>query len=161
MSAIVLPTLYQTIELKVPLQWTRLPSLENLLASSSEGLKYTRCLKIVANQYRENDAYRNLDNVHETDDEDDVENEHESEDEEQSEAESESGDSEEDEDENSEGEEDDGPLFRLGDPDISASNALNAFIRVLIMKLPRQQLHKFWYTLSLTAYRKIVHGSDF
>ena len=147
MSAIVLPTLYQTIELKVPLRWTRLPSLENLLASSSEGFKYTRCLRIVANQYRKNDAYRNLDRVHETDDEDVVEDEHESEDEEESEAESESRVLGEDEDESSKGEEDDSRLFRLCDSDTSASNALNAFIRVLIMKLPRQQLHAFWYTL--------------
>ena len=159
MSAIVLPTLYQTIELKVPLQWTRLPSLENLLASSSEGLKYTRCLSIVANQYRDNDAYRNLESVHETDDED-VENEHESEDEEGSEADLESDDSEEDEDEGSEGEEGDG-LFRLCDPDTSASNALNAFIRVLIIKLPRQQLHAFWYILSLMARSNLLHDSDF
>lgn len=122
--------------------------MENLLASSSEGLQYTKCLKIVANQYRENDAYRNLDSVHETDDEDVVDNEHESEDEEEAEAESASDDSEKDEDEDSEGGEDGGPLFKFCDPDASASNALNAFIRVLIMKLPRQQLHTFWYTLS-------------
>ena len=116
--------------------------MENLLASSSEGLKYSKCLKIVAKQYRENDAYRNLDTVHETDDEDV------SEDEEEAEAESASDNSERDEDEDSEGGEDGGPLFKFCDPDTSASNALNAFIRVLIMKLPRQQLHTFWYTLS-------------
>ena len=162
MSAIVLPTLYQTIELKVPLQWTRLPSLENLLASSSEGLKYTRCLKIVANQYRENDAYRNLDSVHETDDEDVVGNEHEPEVEETSEAQSESDDSEEGEDEDSEEEESDGPLFRFCEPDTSASNALNTFIRVLIIKLPRQQLHTFWYTITLPpmACSSLLHNSD-
>ena len=149
MSAIVLPALYQTIELKVPLKWTRLPSLENLLASSSEGLKYARCLKIVTNQYRKNDAYRNLDNVHETDDEDAVDSDHESNDEESSEAQSESDNSEVDEDEGSEREEDDGPFFRFYEPNTSASNALNAFIRVLIMRFPRQQLHTFWYTLFL------------
>ncbi|KAF6228965.1 hypothetical protein HO133_007077 [Letharia lupina] len=124
LSAVVLPTLYHTIELKIPQQWSRLPSLENLLASSSEGLKYTRSLRIVPRQYRQ----------------DVVENEHEFGDEEESVAETEVDDAEEEED----GEEDDG-LFRVYRPRTSASNALNAFIRVLIAKLPPQQLHTFWW----------------
>ena len=41
--------------------------------------------------------------------------------------------------------EDDG-IFRVYEPDDLASTTLNAFIRVLISKLPSQQLHTFWYT---------------
>ena len=139
MSAVVLPTLYHTIELKVPLQWSRLPSLEKLLASSSEGFKYTRCLRIVTTQYRrEDNTYPDLDGVPGTDDNDVVENEHESGDEE-------GVDNAEEEEE--EGEEND-ELFKVYHPHISASNALNAFIRVLVVKLPPQQLHSFWYISS-------------
>ena len=39
-------------------------------------------------------------------------------------------------------------LFGIYRPLDSASNALNALIRVLIEKLPPQQLHMFWYTSS-------------
>ncbi len=128
MSAVVLPRLYHTIELKVPLQWSRLPSLEKLLASSSEGLKYTRCLRIVTTQYcREDNTYPKLDEVPETDDE------------------HESGDEREvdDVEEEEEGDEDD-RLFRVYHPKTSTSNALNAFIRVLVERLAPQQLHTFW-----------------
>lgn len=134
MNALVLPILYHTVELKVPLQWSRLPSLENLLASSSEGFKYTRCLRIVTKQYcREDDTYCNLDKIPETDDE------HDFGDEDESEGEAESDDAEE------ESEEEDDGLYRAYGPHTSASKALNAFIRVLIVQLPLQQLHTFWY----------------
>ena len=42
------------------------------------------------------------------------------------------------------GEEDEG-LFRIYHPSASASKILNALIRVLISKLPSQQLHMFQY----------------
>lgn len=121
--------------MKVPLQWSQLPSLENLLASSSEGLKYTTCLKISTAQYRQEDnIYCNLD-------EDIGEHGQESGDEEEPVEHARPDDAEED----SEGEGDD-QLFRVSHPEIPASNALNAFIRVLIVKLRPQQLHTFWYT---------------
>ena len=41
------------------------------------------------------------------------------------------------------GDEDEG-LFRIYHPSASASKSLNAFIRVLLYKLPSQQLHMFW-----------------
>lgn len=141
MSAVVLPTLYHTIELKVPLRWSRLPSLENLLASSSEGFKYTKCLKIITKQYyREGNPYPKVEKIPETDEEGVVENWHESGDEAEEAADTESVNSDEDE-------EADGAnrLFRVYDPHPSASNALNAFIRVLVVKLQPQQLHTFWY----------------
>ena len=124
--------------MKVPLRWGRLPSLENLLASSSEGLKYTRCLRIVTKQYPSKDnKYLNLEKIPDADDDDDVVDiEHESEDE--GEAESDIAEIEEI------GEEDEG-LFRIYHPSASASKSLNAFIRVLISKLPSQQLHMFQY----------------
>ena len=123
--------------MKIPLRWSRLPSLEGLLASSSEGLKYTRCLRIVTKQYpQEDNSYFNLDRLPETDDEDVVDNENESADEEG--VELDDGEKEE------EGEEEDG-IFKVYHPHNSASNTLNAFIRVLISKLPLQQLHTFWY----------------
>ena len=120
--------------MKVPLRWRRLPSLENLLASSSEGLKYTRCLRIVTRQYPQKDNnYLNLDKVLETDQKNVVNNEHDFGYEEEVELDdTEIGD---------EGE-DDG-IFRVYEPDDLASNTLNAFIRVLISKLPSQQLHTF------------------
>ena len=135
MSATVLPTLYHTIELKVPLRWGRLPSLENLLASSSEGLKYTRCLRIVTKQYPpQNNKYLNLENIPDADDDDVVDIEHESGDE--MEAEPNIAEIEEI------GEDDEG-LFKIYHPSASASKSLNAFIRVLLYKLPSQQLHMF------------------
>ena len=42
-------------------------------------------------------------------------------------------------------EEGDDALFRVSHPQFPASNALNAFIRVLIVKLRPQQLHTFWF----------------
>ena len=137
MSAVVLPTLYHTIELKIPLRWSRLPSLENLLASWSEGLKYTRCLRIVTKQYpQQNNNYLNLDKVPENDDEGIVK------------ADTESGHEREaglnDAEMEGETSENQG-MFRIYRPRRSASNTLNAFIRVLISKLPSQQLRTFWY----------------
>lgn len=40
-------------------------------------------------------------------------------------------------------------IFRIFHPSNSASSALNVCIRLLILKLPLQQLHTFWYILSL------------
>lgn len=102
-------------------------------------------MRIVTKQYRQEDnAYPNLDNLPETDDEHDSENE------EEIEAGSEADDTEEEE----EGEEDD-RLFKIYHPQISASNALNALIRVLIVKLPPQQLHSFWYVSSPSQYADV------
>lgn len=137
MNAVVLPTLYHTIELKVPLRWSHLPSLESLLASSSEGLKYTRSLRIVTKQYPlEDDVYGNPDNVPANDDDDDDDEESEGEpiDEEDGVA-----DTEDEDDERDEG----NGQFKIFLPDKWASNALNAFIRVLIVRLPPHQLHTF------------------
>ncbi|KAL9075648.1 MAG: hypothetical protein Q9161_001399 [Pseudevernia consocians] len=135
LSAVVLPILYHTIELKIPLQWSRLPSLEKLLASSSEGLKHTRCLKIVTAQSRQGDnTYRDLDEILKTDDEEVIENEQEF------------GYEEEVFHVDEVGEEEPNRLFRAYYPKASASSALNAFIRVLAVKLPPQQLHTFCLT---------------
>ena len=162
LTTVVLPTLHHTIELKIPLRWSGLPSLENLLASSSEGFKYTRCLSIVTKHYGQKDnKYSSLDMEHETNEEDFVENEEESEDEGQaesddSEEEEEGGGEEEGEEEEEEEEEEDGGVFQLYHPADSASNTLNAFIRVLIVKFPQQQLHTFWYTASRTLCDSIL-----
>ena len=154
MSAIVLPRLYHTIELKIPLRWSRLPSLENLLASSSEGLKYTRCLRVVTKQYcREDNPYPHVDKITETDVEGVIQNEHESGDEEEALAEAELGNAEEEEQGNEHNR-----LFRISHPRTSASNSLNAFVRVLIVKFPPQQLHTLWY-ISLSYYYVIFYNS--
>lgn len=137
LNAVVLPTLYSTIELKVPLRWSQLPSLENLLASSSEGLKYTRCLRIVTKQYPpEGDVHGNLDNVPFNYDDDEDESEGEATDEEDVAA-----DVEDEEDEREEG----NGQFKIFLPNKWASNALNALIRVLIVRLSPHQLHTFWW----------------
>lgn len=82
---------------------------------------------------RGNNTYPDLDEILETDDEEVIENEYESGHEEKV-----------DDAEEKEGEEDDG-LFRVYHPNASVSNALNAFIRVLAVKLPPRQLHTFWH----------------
>ncbi|CAD6593210.1 MAG: hypothetical protein ASARMPREDX12_006936 [Alectoria sarmentosa] len=128
-SEVVLPALYHTVELKVPLKFDRLPSLENLLASSSGRFKYTRCLRIVTKQYPlEDDVYENGGNVPATDGE-------ESEDD-PTDEEGVVTDTEEEED-------DVDGVFKIYLPNKWASSALNALIRVLIARLSPQQLHSF------------------
>ena len=110
--------------------------MENLLASSSEGLKYTRCLRIVTKQCPSQDnKYLNLEKTTDVDDNDsgDVEHDSEAEGEAESDIAEIEGFGNEDEE-----------LSRIYRPSSSASKSLNAFIRVLISKLPSQQLHMFW-----------------
>lgn len=108
-NAIVLPKLYREVFIKVPQRWSRLPSLEGLLGSTGDGLKFTTDLFIGTQQ----DPLRN----------------------------------------DQQGSEDSRPheetltesklQFYL--PQSSASNALNTLIRLLIVKLPRDQLDCFRY----------------
>ncbi len=93
----------------------------------------------------EDNSYRNLDRVSDTDNVDVVENEPEPEDED-------GADSDDSEEDSEDGQEDDG-IFKIYQPKSSASNTLNAFIRVLIVKLPTQQLQTFWYASSLVRCR--------
>ena len=122
LNAVVLPTLYHTIELNVPLRWSRLPSLKNLLASLSEGFKYTKYLRIVTKLYPQKDNIcTSIYTVHETGDEDDLGNDREPGDEEDPVAGSEL-----DAAEREEIEEDDA-LFRVYNPGISASEAPSVY----------------------------------
>lgn len=119
LKAIALPQLYCTIELKVPLRWNRLASLEKLLATSPAGLRYTRGLHIVTQQAPiKDDRYGSRDNMRLTYIEG-VEEESELYD------------------------EDD--VFKLYHPGRWASNDLNALVRLLIFKLSRHQLCNFRY----------------
>ncbi len=100
---------------------------------------------------QEDQNYCNLDRVFDTDNVDVVENEPEPEDE----GEADPDDAEEaSEDESEEEQEDDG-IFKHYQPKSSASNTLNAFIRVLIGKLAPQQLQTFWYASSLIRCRSL------
>ncbi len=96
---------------------------------------------------QEDHNYCNLDRVFDTDNVDVVENEPEPEDE----GEADPDDAE----EASEEEQDDDGIFKLYQPKSSASNTLNAFIRVLIGKLAPQQLQTFWYASSLIRCRSL------
>ncbi len=119
LKAIALPQLYRTIELKVPLKWNRLESLEMLLAMSPESLRYTRGLHIVTQQAPiKDDGYGSRDNMGLTDSQEEDDNE-----------ESSSGDKD--------------RSFKLYHPGRWASNALNVQIRLLLYKLSRQQLCDF------------------
>lgn len=109
LNAIAIPRLYKTVGLKVPLQWNRLSSLESLLSSQSEGLKYTECLSIVVRQSAfEDDQYGSLEELA---------------------------------DEHDDGVEI-GP-FLIYSSTRRTSKALNALIRLLVLKLPRQHLRRF------------------
>ena len=109
MKAVVLPRIYERVVIKAPQKWSRLPSLEGLLGSSGDGLKYTTQLSIETQQdplresQKEFEDFRNPERVL-----------------------SES-------------------TLQLYLPQTSASNALNALIRILIFKLPEGQLDTFWY----------------
>lgn len=126
LKAIALPQLYRTIELKVPLKWNRLASLEKLLATSPESLRYTRGLHIVTQQAPIKD-----DRFGSRDDMDLTASEEEDDDEE----------SRPDNEESGLDDEDDG--FKMYHPSRWASSALNALIRLLILKMSRQQLCDF------------------
>lgn len=49
-KAVVLPRIYEDVVIKVPPKWSRLPSLEGLLGSTGDGLKYTTQLSIETQQ---------------------------------------------------------------------------------------------------------------
>lgn len=107
----------------------------------AKGLKHTRCLRIITKQYPQEDkSYVNLDKVPESDDDDVVGNDHQSGDE---------GDAESDVDEK---------IFEIFPPPHSASGALKAYIGLLILKLPSQPLHTFWY--SSHPGEHFLHQSD-
>ena len=48
--AVALPKLYKTVIIKAPQRWSRLPSVESLLGSAGNGLKYTTELSIGTQQ---------------------------------------------------------------------------------------------------------------
>lgn len=114
LKAVALPQLYHTIELKVPLKWNRLASLERLLATSPEALQFTRVLHVVPQQApMKDDSYGSLDDLDLTDD------------------------GEDDEDRSDDVDE----AFKIYTPGRWASSALNSLVRLLVLKLARQQLH--------------------
>lgn len=109
-KAIVLPRIYEIVVIKAPQNWSRLPSLEGLLGSTGDGLKYTTQLFIETQQdplrksQQESEDLRNPEQALSEDN------------------------------------------LQLYQPQTSASNHLNALIRILIFKLPEAQLDKFcWY----------------
>ena len=109
------PTSLHTLELKVSLRWNRLTTLESLLASPSERLRHTRSLRSLTRQSTfADDDFGEWNGAHDTDEDDD-------------------------EDEKR----DDNEPFRIYTPCKWASSALNALIRLLISKLPPQQLKLF------------------
>lgn len=74
LKAVALPQLYHTVELKVPLKWNRLASLERLLATNPEALQFTRALHVVTQQApMKDDSYGSLDDLDLTDDGEDDE----------------------------------------------------------------------------------------
>ena len=50
MKLIALPKLYRLLTLKVPVKFSRLDTLENLLSGSDDGLQYTRAINILTQQ---------------------------------------------------------------------------------------------------------------
>lgn len=101
-------------------------------------------------QYPQEDKkYVNLDRVPETDAHDDVEKYHLPEDE---------GDAESDDAETDRVSEMSSRVFKRFHPSEAAFGALNVYIGLLILKLPSQQLHTFWYTFHPVA--RFLHQSD-
>lgn len=117
-QAVVLSKLYKKVIIKVPQKWSQLPSLEGLLGSTGDGLKYTTDLSISTQQDPLRDSQQ--------------------------------------------GSEDARPQAQLLEernlqfylPQSSASNALNTFVRLLIVKLPQNRLDEFRYVISPTARLK-------
>lgn len=106
-KAVVLPKLYHQVVIRVPQKWSRLPSLEGLLGSTGDGLKYTKYLFIATQQYPLRDSQQEFE------------------------------DSRRPEEVLAE------TKLQFYLPQSSASNALNAQIRILIRKLPLNQLEEF------------------
>lgn len=110
-KAVVLPRLYEEVFVKVPQRWSQLPSLEGLLGSTGDGLKYTKHLNISTQQDPLRDSQQGS------------------------------------EDTRSQAELLEERKLQLYLPQSSASNALNALIRLLIVKLPQNQLDDFRYAV--------------
>lgn len=124
-KAIVLPKLYKEVSIIVPQRWSRLSSLEGLLGSSGDGLKYTTDLMIQTQQ----DPLRN--------------------------------DQKGSEDIRPEAEILEERTLKFCLPQSSASNALNAFVRLLLVKLPQNKLFSFRHVISHPTrlkYRLPVDG---
>ncbi len=109
LHAITLAKLYSDLYIFVPMRWSRLVSLENLVGSSGDGLKFTTSISILTQQdpLRPN---QKLDQAIATQGDIELETEN---------------------------------NFCL--PTIQASNFLNALVRLLLMKIPQNQLLGFWY----------------
>ena len=100
------------------MKWNRLESLENLLTTNPEGLRYTQGLEIIPLQSPIlDDGYGSREDLYLVD-------------------------NGEDEEARSDDEDD---AFRTYTPSRGSSCAVNALIRLLILKLPRQQLREFSY----------------
>ena len=116
LKSVALPRLYETIELRIPLKWSRLPSLENLLTVNSKAFVHIRNIFIETKQSLvKQDQYGSFDESDLTGNE-----------------------------EPSEFYEDtDDTPFRRCSPMCGGSENLNAFIRLLILKIPKQRLYAF------------------
>ena len=108
-KAVVLPRIYEHVFIKAPQKWSRLPSLEGLLGSTGDGLKYTTQLSIETQQDPLRESQQGSEDFRDP---------------EQVLSES---------------------VLQFYKPQTSASNALNALIRILIFKLPEARLETFWY----------------
>lgn len=126
-KAVVLPKLYHQVVIRVPQKWSRLPSLEGLLGSTGDGLKYTTELSIETQQYPLRDSQQ------------------------------ESKDSRPPEEVLAE------TKLQFYLPQISASNALNTLIRLLIVKLPQNRLEVFRHVFSPSSrlkHRIPINGQE-
>ena len=110
-KAIVLPRIYEKVVIKAPQKWARLPSLEGLLGSNGDGLKYTTHLSINTQQDPIRESQQGSEDFR---DPEQVQSE---------------------------------TNLQFYLPQNSASNALNALIRILILKLSEAQLTTFRYGL--------------
>ena len=109
LHTITVAKLYSDLYLFVPMRWSRLGSLENLVGSSGDGLKLTTSIRI-STQHDPLRPNQKRDQAIATQDEIELETKLD---------------------------------FCL--PTIQASNFLNALVRLLLMKLPQNQLQIFWY----------------
>lgn len=99
-----LASLYDSVVIKVPIQWSRLASLENLISSAGSGLKFTTSICIAIQQQPSKDSTK--DNVNERTTSEEL-----------------------------------ASLYRL--PQASFSKALNVMIRLLLRRIPDNQLKHF------------------
>ena len=118
MKAVLLPKLYKTVFIRVPQKWSRLPSLEGLLASTGDGLKHTTELFIQTQQDPLRASQQGSEGSRSPD---------------ETWAQTKT-------------------QFYL--PQSSVSDALNALIRLLIVKLPQDRLHGFQYVIAPSTMLK-------